>query len=55
MYAERLFELKNFSLFELKFFSYCVYGLPIAELLISVPFEAVTKELHDNINNYWAT
>lgn len=55
MNAQRPFELRNFSLFELKFFSYCAYGQPVEELSINVQFEDVIKELHNNINSYWAT
>jgi hypothetical protein len=55
MYTQRPFELKNFSLFELKFFSYHAYGLPVIELPINVQLEDVIKELHDNINDYWTT
>lgn len=55
LYAQRAFDLRNFSLFELKFFSLGICGLPVDELPISVEFEAVAKELHDNINSYWAT
>jgi hypothetical protein len=54
MHHERTFELGQLSLFELKHFSHHVYGIPVTELPINVAFENVARQLHENINSYWA-
>ncbi|MBD0368106.1 MAG: DUF4111 domain-containing protein [Flavisolibacter sp.] len=55
MYFDRPFELDKLTLWELKTSSYKVYGIPAADLPVTVELKEVITQLHQNINSYWAS
>jgi predicted nucleotidyltransferase len=50
---ERLFEMAEVTLYELKTTAVTTAGIPVAELPITIDLHQVLQFLHRNINSYW--